>query len=77
MENATTIIISSIPAMSQVSNVVVQPFSLYLGMAIAGIFSGLGSAIGSYVANKHIIENLKELKNRIKPKQNILIEPSS
>jgi len=33
----------------------IEKFDLYIGMAIAGIFTGLGSAIGNYLANRHII----------------------
>ena len=45
-------------------------FQLYIGMGIAGIFTGLGSAIGNYLANKHIIENVGKLKKKIMGKQN-------
>lgn len=34
-------------------------------MALAGIFTGIGSAIGNYIGNKHIIEKVKELKEEV------------
>lgn len=36
-------------------------FQLYIGMMIAGIFTGLGSALGSYLANRGIITQFKKL----------------
>ena len=47
----------------------IERFDLYLGMAITGIFSGLGTAIGSYLANKHIIEKLNKLSAKINGKK--------
>lgn len=32
----------------------VQPWNIYLGLAIVGIFSGLGTAIGQYLFNNHL-----------------------
>lgn len=47
----------------------IETFNIYIGLAIAGIFTGLGSAIGNYFATKHIIENINKLKDKFKPKQ--------
>lgn len=30
----------------------------WVGIALVGLFSGLGNAIGAYVANRHIISRL-------------------
>lgn len=47
----------------------IEKWDLYLGMSIAGIFTGLGSALGTYLANKHIIERMEKIKrNRFKRK---------
>ena len=43
----------------------IEKIDLYIGMAIAGIFTGLGSAIGNYLANRHIIESIIKLKSKI------------
>jgi hypothetical protein len=44
----------------------IQPLDVYLAAAVMGIFTGLGSAIGSYLANKHITEKLDNLRKRLK-----------
>jgi len=36
-----------------------------VGLAINGIFTGLGTAIGSYLANKQVIERLAKIKKKI------------
>jgi len=41
---------------------------ILLGLAINGIFTGLGTAIGVYVANKHVIEGIGKLKNKVMKK---------
>lgn len=45
-----------------------EPFSIYIALAVNGIFTGLGCALGNYMANKHIIDGVKNLKKRIKKK---------
>jgi len=44
----------------------ISKFDVYIGAAVMGIFTGLGSAIGTYLAQKHIIEGSKRLINKIK-----------
>jgi hypothetical protein len=46
-------------------NTYITTFQLYLGMMIAGIFTGLGSALGNYLANKHIIDMVSKLKKKL------------
>lgn len=36
-------------------------WDVYYGLAINGLFTGLGAAIGTYLANKHVIEGTKKL----------------
>jgi hypothetical protein len=43
----------------------IENINLYIGMAIAGIFTGLGSAIGNYLAQKHAIEKIEKIKQRL------------
>ena len=47
----------------------ITTFQLYFGMIIAGLFTGLGSALGNYLANKHILESLSKIKNAIKKEE--------
>jgi hypothetical protein len=47
----------------------ITPLSILLGLAINGIFSGLGTAIGIYIANKHVIATIGKLKNKLKKKK--------
>lgn len=44
----------------------ISKFDIYLGLALNGLFSGLGSAIGVYFANKHIVKKSEKLMRRIK-----------
>lgn len=37
---------------------------ILLGLAINGIFTGLGTAIGIYLANKHVIEGFGKIKSK-------------
>jgi len=46
----------------------ITTFQLYLGMVIAGIFTGLGSALGGYLTNIHIVGNINKLKKLINKK---------
>ena len=41
----------------------ITTFQLYMGMVIAGLFTGLGTALGNYLLNRHILTGIKELKN--------------
>ena len=45
-------------------------FNVYLALALNGIFTGLGVAIGSYLANKHIIERGQKIVKKIKKIKN-------
>lgn len=40
--------------------------AVYVALALNGIFTGLGSALGSYFANKHIIDKIKKLSKRVR-----------
>jgi hypothetical protein len=44
-------------------------FDVYIGLAINGVFTGLGSALGSYIATKHILERMEKLSKRIRRKK--------
>lgn len=44
----------------------IEKVDLYVGMAIAGIFTGLGSAIGSWIANRGILKHIEKLEFRMK-----------
>lgn len=45
--------------------------NLYFALALNGLFTGLGSALGSYLATKGIIERITKLTERIKGKNDI------
>lgn len=45
-----------------------QSFNVYIGLAITGLCTGLGSAIGGYLANKHLIQGSENIANKIKNK---------
>mgnify|MGYP007017462532 CR=1 FL=1 len=45
-------------------------FEFYIGMSIAGIFTGLGSAIGTYLAQKHFIHQIEKVKKKLKKRRN-------
>jgi len=36
---------------------------IYIGLAISGLFTGIGVTLGTYIANKHLIDSLSKLKN--------------
>lgn len=42
----------------------IEDWQLYFGMSLAGIFTGLGSAIGTYLAQKHFITTIEKLKKK-------------
>ena len=45
-------------------------WDIYLGLSITGIFTGLGSALGTWIANKGIIHKIELLsKNKDAKKQ--------
>ncbi len=44
----------------------ISKVDVYMGLAISGLFSGLGAALGSYFANKHVIERGRRIVKRIK-----------
>ena len=46
----------------------ISPLSLYIGMAISGIFTGIGVAVGTYIANKYILEKTKKIAKALEAK---------
>lgn len=48
----------------------IEKIDLYLGMAVAGIFTGLGSAIGSWVANRGILKHIEKIEFKMKRGEN-------
>jgi hypothetical protein len=42
----------------------VSPMHLYIGMAISGIFTGIGVAIGTYIANRYIITHSQKVEKQ-------------
>ncbi len=44
----------------------ITAIQLYIGMIAAGLCNGIGSAIGNYLAQHHVIENAKKLKEHIR-----------
>lgn len=45
-----------------------SPLNVYLVLALNGLFTGLGSALGIYIANNHLIKRGQQLSKRIKNK---------
>ena len=43
--------------------------TLLIGLAINGIFTGIGVAIGTYLANKHIINAIEKVGEKVKNKK--------
>ena len=41
------------------------PLGVYIGLAVSGIFSGIGTAIGTYLAQTHFIKRMGALQERI------------
>jgi len=41
-------------------------FQVYVALAINGIFTGIGVALGTYIAQNHIIESSKRISKKIK-----------
>ena len=46
--------------------IVLDNFNVYFGIVINAIFTGLGVAIGTYLANNHIIKHGKKMFKRVK-----------
>jgi hypothetical protein len=46
----------------------ITTIQLYIGMVIFGLLNGLGNAIGSYLANKHVIKKINGLKRKLAKK---------
>ena len=46
----------------------ITQYTFYFGLILTGLFTGLGSAIGNYFANKHLIERVEKLNKKIKRK---------
>jgi hypothetical protein len=46
-----------------------EKIDLYIGMAVAGLFTGLGSTLGSYLINKHLIKNLENISKKLRRKK--------
>jgi hypothetical protein len=55
--------------MSILATVDISKFDIYMGIAITGLFTGLGSALGSYLANKHLIEGTQKFVDKFKRKK--------
>lgn len=47
---------------------IISPINLYIGMAISGIFSGIGVAVGTYIANKYVLTKTKKLVKALESK---------
>jgi hypothetical protein len=47
----------------------ITTFQLYFGMILAGIFTGLGSALGNYLANKHVLGSIRQIKSSLTKKK--------
>lgn len=39
---------------------------VYIALALNGIFTGLGVAIGTYIAQRHIIDSSKKIADKLK-----------
>lgn len=39
--------------------------NLYIAMAISGIFTGSGVAIGTYLSNRYIIKHFEKIEERL------------
>ncbi len=43
-------------------------FDVYFALAINGIFTGIGVGIGTYIAQRHVIDNSKKIIDKLKKK---------
>ena len=46
----------------------ISPLNLYIGLAISGIFTGIGVAVGTYIAEKYILNKTKKLIKALEDK---------
>ena len=46
--------------------IVLDNFNIYFGVVVNALFTGIGVALGSYIANSHVIKNITKLKKKIK-----------
>ena len=46
----------------------INPINLYIGMAISGVFTGIGVAVGTYIAEKYILNKTKKLIKALEEK---------
>lgn len=44
----------------------ISTLNVLIGLAVNGIFTGLGAAIGTWVAQKGVIDRFSKIKNKIK-----------
>ena len=42
----------------------IQPFNVYIGLAIVGTFTGLGNALGQWLFKEHILIKYRKIKKR-------------
>jgi len=53
--------------------VTLTPITILLGLAINGVFTGIGVAVGTWIANKHIVSRMENInKDKIKGIKNRL-----
>jgi len=45
---------------------VIENLNLYIGMAIGGTFTGIGSTLGSWIINRALLKHLEKLERKIK-----------
>ena len=43
----------------------VSEINIYVGMVIAGLFTGMGNAIGTYLSNKHLLKKIEALEEKL------------
>ena len=41
-------------------------YDLYIGIIINSTFTGIGVALGTYLVNSHILDNLRKIKKKLK-----------
>lgn len=46
----------------------ISPINLYIGMAISGVFTGIGVAVGTYIADKYLLTKTKKLIKALETK---------
>ena len=50
----------------------ITPFQLYVGMIISGVLSGVGVAIGMYLANKYLLTNTERMIQRLETQVSLI-----